>query len=98
MSFRALLAFLSILSVASERMVVQHSRLSAPAGFVSQGAAPATETLNICLALASNNLAGLQQKLVSVSTPGSSEFRQWLTKDEVGALLFALLSADASSR
>ncbi|KAJ7894633.1 family S53 protease-like protein, partial [Mycena olivaceomarginata] len=79
MSFRALLAFLSILSVASglsvasERMVVQHSRLSAPAGFVSQGAAPATETLNIRLALASNNLAGLQRKLVSVSTPG--EFR-----------------------
>ncbi|KAJ7714715.1 family S53 protease-like protein, partial [Mycena olivaceomarginata] len=89
MSFRALLAFLSILSVASglsvasERMVVQHSRLSAPAGFVSQGAAPATETLNIRLALASNNLAGLQRKLVSVSTPGSSEFRQWLSKDEV---------------
>ncbi|KAJ7210137.1 family S53 protease-like protein [Mycena pura] len=83
MSFRALLAFLSILSVASERMVVQHSRLSAPAGFVSQGAAPATEILKIRLVLASNNLAGLQQKLVSVSTPGSSEFRQWLSKDEV---------------
>ncbi|KAJ7437193.1 subtilisin-like protein [Mycena latifolia] len=62
MSFRALLAFLSILS---------------------QGAAPATEILNIRLALASNNLAGLQQKLVSVSTPASSEFRQWLSKDEV---------------
>lgn len=95
MSFRALLAFLSILSVtsglsvASERMFVQHSRLSAPAGFVSQGAAPATEILNIRLALASNNLAGLQQKLDSVSTPGSSEFRQWLSKDEVGALLSA---------
>ncbi|KAJ6528914.1 subtilisin-like protein, partial [Mycena capillaripes] len=81
-----LLSILSVasgLSVASERMVVQHSRLSAPAGFVSQGAAPATEPLNIRLALASNNLAGLQQKLVSVSTPGSSKFRQWLSKDEV---------------
>ncbi|KAF8169745.1 family S53 protease-like protein [Mycena galopus ATCC 62051] len=89
MSFRAHLALLSILSVASglsvasERMVVQHSRLSAPTGFVSQGAAPATEILNIRLALASNDLAGLQQKLVSVSSPGSSEFRQWLSKDEV---------------
>ncbi|KAJ7763283.1 family S53 protease-like protein [Mycena metata] len=89
MGCRALLAFLSILSVASglsvasERMVVQHSRPSAPAGFVSQGAAPATEIFSFRLALASNNLAGLQQKLVSVSTPGSSEFRQWLSKDEV---------------
>lgn len=98
MAFLSILSVASGLSVASERMVVQHSRLSAPAGFVSQGAAPATEILNIRLALASNNPAGLQQKLVSVSTPGSSEFRQWLSKDEVGALLSALLPADASSR
>jgi tripeptidyl-peptidase-1 len=78
-----LLTLLSIIAMASAAMVVHESRTSAPAGFVSQGAAPATDMLTLRVALTSNNVAGLEEKLMSLSTPGSSEFRQWLSMEEV---------------
>ncbi|KAF8205350.1 family S53 protease-like protein [Mycena galopus ATCC 62051] len=64
-------------------MVVIESRSAAPNGFVSRGAAPASDVLTLRFALASNNLAGLEAKLMSAATPGSSKFRQWLSMDEV---------------
>ncbi|KAJ7164232.1 subtilisin-like protein, partial [Mycena filopes] len=85
MAFSKLLAFLFIFAVQSVvgRPVLHESRSLPPSGFVSQGAALASEVLTLRVALAANNLSGLKSKLASVSTPGSSEFRQWLTKDEV---------------
>ncbi|KAJ7659446.1 subtilisin-like protein [Mycena rosella] len=64
-------------------MVVHESRASPPAGFVRQGVAPAGEMFTLRVALTPNNVAGLEAKLMSISTPGSSEFRQWLSKEEV---------------
>ncbi|KAJ6493178.1 family S53 protease-like protein [Mycena sanguinolenta] len=85
MALRAFLALLSLSAVSA--MVVIESRPAAPNGFVSQGAAPASHPLTLRFALAPNNLAGLQTKLASISTPGSSEFRQWLSKDDVKAFV-----------
>ncbi|KAJ7349616.1 subtilisin-like protein [Mycena albidolilacea] len=76
-------ALVSFGAVSSARMIVHESRPAAPSGFVSQGAAPANNLLTLRFALAPNNLAGLQTKLASVSTPGSPEFRKWLSKDDV---------------
>ncbi|KAJ7027088.1 family S53 protease-like protein [Mycena alexandri] len=87
MGFRKLLAFLSLIATAAGRMVVQQSRPNAPPGFVSQGPAPPTETLTLRMALTSNNVAGLHQKLTSIATPGSSDFRQWLSADEVKSFI-----------
>jgi tripeptidyl-peptidase-1 len=64
-------------------MIVHESRAAVPVGFVSKGAAPADEMITLRVALASNNIAGLEDKLMSVSTPGSPDFRQWLSMDEV---------------
>ncbi|KAJ7445589.1 subtilisin-like protein [Mycena latifolia] len=75
--------FLTIISAVSGSLVVHESRRAAPAGFISQGAAPVAEVLTLRFGLTPNNLSGLQEKLVSISTPGSSDFRQWLSKDEV---------------
>ncbi|KAJ6493176.1 family S53 protease-like protein [Mycena sanguinolenta] len=84
----ALRAFLALLSLSAvSAMVVIESRPAAPNGFVSQGAAPASHPLTLRFALAPNNLAGLQTKLAYISTPGSSEFRQWLSKDDVKAFV-----------
>ncbi|KAJ7908854.1 subtilisin-like protein [Mycena leptocephala] len=58
-----------------------------PVGFTNQGPAPADESVTLRVALKSNNVAGLQDKLLSISTPGSADFRQWLTADEVKAFL-----------
>ncbi|KAF7364420.1 Family S53 protease-like protein [Mycena sanguinolenta] len=57
--------------------------LPLPAGFVSVGAAPASEMITLRVALTSNNVAGLQDQLLSIATPGSSNYRQWLSMDDV---------------
>lgn len=76
----------SLVSLCYAGMVVQHTLPSVPSGFVSKGPAPAEDTIEIRLALASNNVKGLEDKLMSISTPGSTEFRQWLSMDEVTSL------------
>ncbi|KAF7350746.1 Family S53 protease-like protein [Mycena sanguinolenta] len=87
MPLRKLLAVLSVAAVSAGNMVLHESRVAAPAGFVSQGVASAEDMLTLRVALTSNNIAGLQDKLMSVSTPGSSEFRQWLSMEEVKAFV-----------
>ena len=57
----------SIVLLCSAAMVVQHSRASVPERFVSNGPAPADQLIAIRLALTSNNLTGLDQKLLSIS-------------------------------
>ncbi|KAJ7830275.1 subtilisin-like protein [Mycena leptocephala] len=83
MSFRKLANFFTIISAVSGSLVVRETRRAAPTGFVSQGAAPITDVLTLRFGLTPNNLSGLQEKLVSISTPGNLDFRQWLSKDEV---------------
>ncbi|KAJ7140692.1 family S53 protease-like protein [Mycena epipterygia] len=83
MALCKLLTVLSIVAAASAGMVVHESRVAVPAGFIRKGVAPANDTITLRVALASNNVVGLQKKLVSLSTPGSSEFRQWLSMEDV---------------
>lgn len=82
-----LLEFLTCISIAvvasAGNTVLHERRTSAPSGFVSHGAAPPNEMLTLRLALASNDASGLDAKLSSLATPGSPEFRQWLSMEEV---------------
>ncbi|KAF8155015.1 family S53 protease-like protein [Mycena galopus ATCC 62051] len=88
MPLRNVLAVLSAVAAASAAGLVLHERHAAvPSGFTSQGAAPANQVLTIRVGLTANNLAGLEAKLASVSTPRSSEFRQWLSKDEIKSFM-----------
>ncbi|KAJ7358373.1 family S53 protease-like protein [Mycena albidolilacea] len=84
-SLPKLMVVLSVGALSAGRMVLHESRAAAPVGFVSQGVAPAQDMLTLRVGLAPNNIAGLEEKLMSVSTPGSSDFRQWLSMDEVKA-------------
>ncbi|KAJ7775391.1 subtilisin-like protein [Mycena metata] len=94
MSFVRLLGILSIaLATTASPLVLHEQRRSAPPGFTSQGPAADTHTITLRFALASNNLPGLQEKLLDISTPGSANFRQWLTQDEVKS--FVAPSTDA---
>ncbi|KAJ7618332.1 subtilisin-like protein [Mycena polygramma] len=76
---------LTIAASASTPMVLHERHNVVPSGFLRQGAAPATDMLTLRVGLVPNNVAGLQEKLASITTPGSSDFRQWLSKDEVKA-------------
>ncbi|KAJ7100432.1 family S53 protease-like protein [Mycena epipterygia] len=87
MALRRCLTVLAIVTAVYAGMFVHESRSAAPAGFVSQGAAPGGEMITLRVALASNNVVGLEQKLMSISTPGTFEFRQWLSMDEVKAFV-----------
>ncbi|KAF7360825.1 Family S53 protease-like protein [Mycena sanguinolenta] len=84
MSFSRILALLSIVvAISATPMVLHEQRAESPAGFVRVGAAPASEMITLRVGLKSNNLAGLEEQLKSISTPGSSNFRQWLSMDDV---------------
>ncbi|KAJ7636605.1 family S53 protease-like protein [Roridomyces roridus] len=67
--------------------VVHERRATAPRGFVNHGPAHPTQMLTLRLGLAPNNAAGLDATLASISTPGSPEFRQWLSREEVKSYL-----------
>ncbi|KAJ7813937.1 subtilisin-like protein, partial [Mycena olivaceomarginata] len=83
-TFSKLLALLSlVVSVSAGSLVLHERRTTVPSGFVRHGAAPATDTITLRIALKPNNVAGLEEKLRSVATPGSSEFQKWLSRDDV---------------
>lgn len=65
------------------RMSIHEKRDAVPAGYVSKGLAPANQVLNLRLALAPRNITGLEAVLYAVSTPGSAQYKQYLTQDEV---------------
>ncbi|KAJ6465307.1 subtilisin-like protein [Mycena sanguinolenta] len=84
MNFAKLLAFLSlVVATSAGSVVLLEQRTAAPRGFVRHSAAPANNTLTLRVALRANNLAGLEEKLQSIATPGTADFRQWLSKDEI---------------
>ncbi|KAJ7628256.1 subtilisin-like protein [Mycena polygramma] len=86
MAFPKLIVLLSFMVTASASPMVLHERRTdIPSGFLRQGAAPADAMLTLRVGLTANNVTGLEQKLTGIATPGSSDFRQWLSKDEVKA-------------
>ena len=56
-----------------------------PAGAEQLGAAPADQVLNLDVVLASQNAAGLAQAVAAVSTPGSPDYRHYLTSSQFAA-------------
>ena len=56
-----------------------------PAGAQQLGAAPADQLLDLDVVLASQNAAGLAQAVAAVSTPGSPDYRHYLTSSQFAA-------------
>ncbi|KAF7310501.1 Family S53 protease-like protein [Mycena chlorophos] len=84
MGLRKVLSVFSFVAAAyAASMVLHEERASAPSAFTSQGAAAGDEMLTLRVGLAPNNIAGLMDKFNAVSTPGNSDFRQWLSMDDI---------------
>ncbi|KAK7001748.1 family S53 protease [Favolaschia claudopus] len=101
MSAAASLLLASLLSLAAagpafHTFVVQESHSSTPQGFTKVGPADDATTLNLRIALASSNFAGLEKALYDVSTPSSSSYGNHLSKDEVNAFLAPTAEAAAA--
>ncbi|KAJ7461623.1 family S53 protease [Mycena latifolia] len=80
-----LIAFFSLLlaTVHGEFLVVEN-RDDPPPGFSRVGSAPVDQILNLRLALTQRDIAGLQDTVYEISTPGNARYGQYLTQDEVG--------------
>ncbi|KAJ7625518.1 subtilisin-like protein [Roridomyces roridus] len=63
------------------------SRRTAPKGFTHVGAAPESQSFKLRIALASNNVSGLETTLLDISNPSSPNYGNHLTKDEVNTFL-----------
>ena len=68
---------------------VHDARSSAPAGYKASGAPDPNEVLNLRIALKADNTP-LVQKLLDVSTPGSKNYRKFLSKAQVRVVLLNL--------
>ena len=66
-------------------MQVHERRSDAPASFASVGAASPDTMLKLRIQLAQNDIAGLEDALMAVSTPGNALYGQHLTAEEVRA-------------
>ncbi|KAI0034022.1 family S53 protease [Vararia minispora EC-137] len=71
----------------SRGMIVHERRDGIPSGFVKVGPAPSDQVLQLRLGLAQGDVAGLEERLLTISTPKNPEYRQWLSKEEVEALV-----------
>ena len=67
-------------------MALHERRDSIPAGFERVGNAPAGQSITLRLALAQGDMAGLEERLMAVSTPSSNEYGQFLSKEQVSDL------------
>ncbi|KAJ7140153.1 family S53 protease [Mycena crocata] len=67
--------------------VLQEIRSNAPHGFASLGAAPATQSIKLRIALASRDIPGLEKALLDVSTPSSPNYGKHLSKEEVNTFV-----------
>ena len=73
-------------------MLVHNARKAAPQGYKAEGLASSEATLELKIALTSNNMAGLESALYDVSTPGSSKYRKFLSKEQVRQLAWNAVS------
>ena len=64
-------------------MVVQDSRSEIPQGFVASGPVSPDQMINLRIAMVSSDMAGLEERLYAVSTPGSDEYGNHLSKEDV---------------
>ncbi|PCH43830.1 family S53 protease-like protein [Wolfiporia cocos MD-104 SS10] len=81
------LASLAVCKPTARNMRVLGRRDSAPSGFTLKGAASPDSVLNLRIALAQSNPAGLEEALYDVSTPSSPNYGQYLTKEEAAQFI-----------
>ena len=67
------------------RIVLPQAAPRLPAGSTQLGAAPAGQVLNLDVVLAGQNPAGLTQAVAAVSTPGSPDFRHYMSAAQYAA-------------
>ncbi|KAJ6488738.1 family S53 protease [Mycena sanguinolenta] len=87
-TFFATLVLLAAANPMERRAMAVHETRAEPAtGFVHSGVAPATTEITLRIAMAQNNIAGLEEALYAVSDPASALYGQHLTAEEVATFV-----------
>lgn len=86
-SFIALFALLSSAPL-KEKLIVHQHRDGIPAVFSLQKQADSSQMVKMRLTLAAPNMTSLVTKVMAASVPGSKNFGQYLSKDEVSTCTF----------
>ena len=81
--FAACLAVVAYGKPVARSMAVHETREHVPEAFAQQGSAHPDTMLNLRIALVQNDIEGLQNALMDVSTPGNALYGQHLSKEEV---------------
>lgn len=79
----SLLALVAAKPTGHSNMLIHASKSAVPTGFTKTGTAPANQVIPLRIALVQNNIVGLEKVLYDVSTPGNSDYRKHLSKEEV---------------
>ncbi len=85
----------------TRRAMAVHEQISGvPVGFATAKASAdfSEDTITLRIALAQNDMTGLEEALYSVSTPGSSAYGQYLSKAEVGPIRLMMRSTCANQK
>src|SRR5690349_14579701 len=82
-------------SLAASTNAIVHEKLAAvPTGWQHVEDAGSDHQISLSIALARKNLDQLESKLKDLSTPGESQYGQWLDQEDVDAL-FPVASDEA---
>ncbi|KAJ7696955.1 peptidase S8/S53 domain-containing protein [Mycena rosella] len=79
--------FALLLATVQSEVLVLEKRDAPPAGFLRVGPTPADQILNLRLALTQGNIAGLQDTVYEINTPGNTRYGQYLTLHEVNSFM-----------
>ncbi|KZS94687.1 family S53 protease [Sistotremastrum niveocremeum HHB9708] len=92
--FVSLLA--SLAAGAPQPFIVHETIESVPQGFVHAGTPSSTTELSLRIGLVQNNIVGLQEKLIEISTPSSATYGQWMSTSEIAGITKPSPQADAA--
>ena len=79
----SLLALFYAKSLTPRIMQVHECRDTPPSGYTNSDPASLNDMVHLYFALVQSNFQGLEDALYNVSTPGSTQYRKHLSKEEV---------------
>ena len=71
----------------SSNLRVRSALKAVPSGFAFKESAADETVINLRFAIASKDIPGLHQTLYDISTPGNTNYGNWLTQDQVSVML-----------
>ena len=80
----------------SSNLRVRSALKAVPSGFAFKESAADETVINLRFAIASRDIPGLHHTLYDISTPGNTDYGNWLTQDQVLTVLLSSIAIETS--